>query len=272
MPEDGANASSPSGRGVNGGPSIESKHSAADSEYSMLGLSHIKKSPHWSFPAKPEIDRNTGVPGPGAYEMSRTEATSSHAKGPNFTFGMSGREVLGKQKAPGPGSYNHPATAMSNKAYTMSPRLREQRAASMDLPGPGAHDVRATFGGGPKYTASPRCFAGGKSNGSPGPGAYDVNEGDNLRSRQPRACFGTGSRLINEAASTMTPGPGSYSVRPDTWSGPQVSIKARYQSPRAYVTPGPGAHGGHYSSFGDYRPSMPRANMASTLGSARGKH
>jgi len=32
--------------------------------------------------------------------------------------------------------------------------------------------------------------------------------------------------------------------------GPKFSMKARLSGPRPQASPGPGAHGGHYTSFG----------------------
>lgn len=266
-----------SSRGTKGGPSIDSKASAADSEHSLLGLSHIRKSPNWSFSGKPPPDADQGVPGPGTYGPPPADATSRFSKGPRFTFGASAREVLAA-KMPGPGAYT-PREAAPVRGPLFYARTEQgvaakapsaegrQKSGEDSLPGPGAHEVPTRFGEGPKFSCSPRTIQAEKL-GGPGPGAYDVAE----TLRGPRCHFGTPSKDAKERdiAAAAAPGPGAYTISTLIGNGPKVSIKSRFQAGRAQVTPGPGAHGGHYTSFGDYKPSVSKKpHMASATGSGR---
>mmetsp|Transcript_45945 Transcript_45945/g.146653 ORF Transcript_45945/g.146653 Transcript_45945/m.146653 type:complete len:184 (+) Transcript_45945:192-743(+) len=173
---------------------------------------------------------------------------------------------------PGPGAYTIPReTAKMTASYSMSPRHTSRKPDSEDNPGPGHFEVRTRIGEGPKFSCSPPSGPG-RAAACPGPGAYDVAESETTRSRQPRCCFGNGSRGLKEkdvGNASSTPGPGAYSVSSNMGQGPQVSIKSRFQPGRTQVTPGPGAHGGNYTSFGDYKPSQPRPRMASTSASPR---
>eukprot|EP00913_Durusdinium_trenchii_P000060 g55.t1 len=75
----------------------------------MHGLSHIRRSPRWTFNQSSDFERRFLPPGPGAYHLDpradAMDAVSRYQKGPIFSFGLSGRDPVGKQKIPGPGAY-----------------------------------------------------------------------------------------------------------------------------------------------------------------------
>lgn len=224
--------------------------------HSMLGLSHLGKSPTWSFPGRPPADADEKVPGPGTYAVPATEVTSRFGKGPNFTFGTGAREVLSKAKLPGPGSYTVSREFGKQAiAYSLSPRKRaaEPRATSKDPPGPGpgAHSVSSRFPEGPKFSVSPRREPSRAQ--LPGPGDYDVAVSEANTERQPRCCFGTATQANPASGSLNTPGPGAYTPPTAVGEGPKFSMKGRFMDPKHELTPGPGSFGGHWSTLGDYR-------------------
>ncbi|CAL1135864.1 unnamed protein product [Cladocopium goreaui] len=195
----------------------------------MHGLSHIRRSPRWSFKQSSDFERRFLPPGPGTYHLDdgseAVNAVSRYQKagegrregpdfggswyflmvlkmrflsefpsfgaqnccvaGPIFSFGLSGRDPIGKQKIPGPGAYELAQEAgLSASKWTMTPR-RECHgrgaagalAAGAGEPGPGKYDLEETFGKSAKYTAGQK-FAGspggdmGKTRVLPGPGDY----------------------------------------------------------------------------------------------------
>eukprot|EP00438_Fugacium_kawagutii_P007266 Skav211171 [mRNA] locus=scaffold1363:183459:193090:- [translate_table: standard] len=121
----------------------------------MHGLSHIRRSPRWTFKQSSDFERRFLPPGPGTYHMGdgndALDAVSRYHKGPIFSFGLSGRDPIGKQKIPGPGAYELAQDAgVSASKWTMTPR-RERRGK----PGDGAGSGVA---------------------GEPGPGDYELEE------------------------------------------------------------------------------------------------
>eukprot|EP00443_Scrippsiella_acuminata_P018556 CAMPEP_0115302876 /NCGR_PEP_ID=MMETSP0270-20121206/70616_1 /TAXON_ID=71861 /ORGANISM="Scrippsiella trochoidea, Strain CCMP3099" /LENGTH=248 /DNA_ID=CAMNT_0002720831 /DNA_START=61 /DNA_END=803 /DNA_ORIENTATION=- len=231
---------------------------AEDPTPSLLALSKVTRTPNWTFPKKPAPDPDSLVPGPGAYRVPSTDATSRHSRGPGFSFGTSGREVVGNSKMPGPGSYSTTKnTFRETLAYSMSPR-RQPKKAEEELPGPGAHSISSCFGDGPKFSALGK-IPGSLAAQAPGPGEYDVAGNEATATRSPRCCFGGARAPDPPGVSAATPGPGAYTLSASEKRGPSFSIKARLRQPRPEVTPGPGAHGGHYTSFGDYHPGVANA-------------
>lgn len=219
--------------------------------YTILGLSHIRRSPKWSFNGRYQPPHSTTSPGPGAYGQSQLETTSRYLQSPRFAFGISTRDSgLEKERVPGPGAYTHNGRAGGDgQSWSLTPR-RKTRMKNTDLPGPGTHDVKTSLGRGPKYSASPRRTENKSKIQGPGPGEYD--QGDNaVAGKQPRWGFGTSTRpdTASSIAGT-TPGPGAYVMSSAVGAGPKFSMQSRRSGPRPHPSPGPGAHGGHYSTFG----------------------
>lgn len=218
----------------------------------MLGLSHVTRSPRWTLKAVPKPQKPPDAPGPGAYGAPSTEVTSLFQRGPRFAFGSAGREAVGKHKAPGPGSYSctRGDIGSSSRAYSMTPRRNPDTKVKTDVPGPGAHQIKSHIGEGPKYSASSRVVEF-KQNSGPGPSDYE--QGDRLTlGKTPRWGFGTSQRLDApmEKAHAATPGPGTYLLGSAVGDGPRFSMKARPMGSRGKdVSPGPGAYGGHFTQF-----------------------
>lgn len=216
----------------------------------LLGLSHVQRSPKWSFNGRHSTSRRAEVPGPGAYDVHAPDSTSRFTTQPRFAFGLSARESLGRTKVPGPGAYFAEKPANRNGlAYSLTPRRAGKVAPTADNPGPGSHDIRSSFGEGPKYSASPR-YTELKKSASPGPGEYRQDLSATIE-KNPRWGFGTAMRPETAGgASLATPGPGAYVLTSAVGEGPKFTMKGRIVGPRPQLSPGPGAHGGHYSSFG----------------------
>lgn len=178
------------------------------------------------------------------------DITSRFSKGPKFAFGVSGRETLDKNRVPGPGHYTHRDVANA-RAWSLTPRRPDHRQKKKeDMPGPGAHEVRGQLGQGPKYTVSPRRQDPQLRRGlQPGPGEYDQE--DRATSHKPPTWgFGTSSRPDSAGnINAATPGPGAYAQGTKVGQGPKYSMQSRRLGVRAQPSPGPGAHGGHYSTF-----------------------
>merc|ERR1712232_335067 len=68
--------------------------------------------------------------------------------------------------------------------------------------------------------------------------------------KQPRWGFGTSQRPDTSNTHGGTPGPGAYIMSTAVGGGPKYSMQPRRQGLRPQPSPGPGAHGGHYSTFG----------------------
>merc|ERR1719433_105503 len=219
---------------------------------SMLGLSHIGRSPRWALRSRPPQPRAAEVPGPGAYGAPSPEGTSRFQKGPRFAFGTAGREAMGKKVTPGPGSYSSTKDAIgvntTSRSFSMTPRRNPDVKVKTDVPGPGAHEIATRIGNGPKYSAGAR---GAESVPIKAPGPSDYEFAD-LENRKRGWGFGGAStqRLeLQGKAHSQTPGPGTYIMSSAVGEGPKYSMKARPLGGRTDPSPGPGAHGGHYTSF-----------------------
>eukprot|EP00747_Dinoflagellata_sp_TGD_P078490 gnl/TRDRNA2_/TRDRNA2_160093_c0_seq1.p1 gnl/TRDRNA2_/TRDRNA2_160093_c0~~gnl/TRDRNA2_/TRDRNA2_160093_c0_seq1.p1 ORF type:complete len:267 (+),score=18.36 gnl/TRDRNA2_/TRDRNA2_160093_c0_seq1:53-802(+) len=225
-------------------------------EPTLLSLSHIKCSPKWSFNGRhaPPPQAHS-VPGPGAYSVdSNAETTSKFSKSPRFGFGVANRDAGDKSRSrvPGPGAYNHRKhIGGEGLAFSLTPRRRPPTQKDIEsFPGPGSHDVKLGLGGGPKYTVAQRRDDSARKGAGPGPGEYD-HTFTAVVENQPQWGFGTAQRP--DTASSMraaTPGPGAYTNFSGIGGGPKYSMQARRTGPRPTMTPGPGAHGGMYSTFG----------------------
>mmetsp|Transcript_37980 Transcript_37980/g.80750 ORF Transcript_37980/g.80750 Transcript_37980/m.80750 type:complete len:244 (-) Transcript_37980:50-781(-) len=217
---------------------------------SLLGLSHIRASPKWSMKGRYHETQQMEGPGPGAYGVSTPEQSSRFGKSPRFAFGMSGREAVNKAKVPGPGQYSDTRGIGMGAKYTLTPRRQGKASTAREYPGPGAHEIRSTIGpqgNAPKYSAAARKGDEKKVIG-PGPGEYDKADSA-MNEKSPMWGFGTSQRADAAAGGAGTPGPGAYVRNTTTGEGPKFSMKARLAGPRPDISPGPGAHGGHYTTF-----------------------
>lgn len=215
----------------------------------ITGLSHVKTSPKWSFSGRQNQLSALQAPGPGSYTTAAPDSTSKSKRAPGFAFGSASREIIDKQRVPGPGSYSHRHYMGSEgNCFSCTPR-RVKGAAAIDQPGPGAHNLKGLVGTtGPKFTATPRRGDPSKA-AAPGPGAY--NQGDDaLFQAAQKSSFGTSTRpTIGE--SSKTPGPGTYNHKEHVgFHGQQYSMQSRREGVKLQTTPGPGAHGGHFTQFG----------------------
>lgn len=234
----------------------------------MLGLSHVQKSPNWSFAGKAAPDADRDVPGPGTYQVSSAQQGSRFQKGSHYSFGSSGREVLTRTKIPGPGTYTLPSDIGKAGGFSMPARKKDKPASCKDYPGPGNYSIPVRLGEGPKFSASAKQKEQ-KTSTQPGPGDYDSVPGETTGDRQPRCCFGTATTANAASASNDRPGPGAY--EPGHYAEtPRFTMKARPRQPKIEETPGPGSHGGHFSSLGDYRPARPRSSGVTPRGGAGG--
>eukprot|EP00440_Ansanella_granifera_P029700 gb/GFBE01032260.1/.p1 GENE.gb/GFBE01032260.1/~~gb/GFBE01032260.1/.p1 ORF type:complete len:252 (+),score=30.17 gb/GFBE01032260.1/:1-756(+) len=234
----------------------DSLASSLKKEFPKLNsLSHVRRSPRWTFNsgrASEHAERKSAqAPGPGTYALNSPDVTSRHQKGPTFSFGSAGRGMVGAQKSPGPGTYSMTKEPGSTTAaWTMTPRREEKRLAdSASTPGPGEHSIKAMLGLGhaPGYTAGKRLNDMDPKS-SPGPGDY--TQVDAVGNKSPSWGFGSSNRPDNgNSAQLATPGPGAYMVASTVGGGPTTTLKGRHPGPRPQAMPGPGTHGGHYSSF-----------------------
>eukprot|EP00927_Polykrikos_kofoidii_P067160 TRINITY_DN62678_c0_g1_i1.p1 TRINITY_DN62678_c0_g1~~TRINITY_DN62678_c0_g1_i1.p1 ORF type:complete len:268 (-),score=20.87 TRINITY_DN62678_c0_g1_i1:140-856(-) len=228
-------------------PTGSSMHPALG--HSLLGLSHIKRAPKWSFNGRQTSSRESEVPGPGAYMPTAPDTSSKFSKSPNHAFGISGRETLDRHRVPGPGRYDEKKwLGHEGKSFSLTPRRGTRARENGEFPGPGAHEMKTHIGEGPKFSASPRRSLG-KRDAGPGPGKYDQTDAP-VAEKQPRWGFGTSQRP--DTASGLqgtTPGPGAYLMGSSVGEGPKYSMQARRLGPRPQPSPGPGAHGGHYTTF-----------------------
>jgi len=218
---------------------------------SLLGLSNVRRPPRWSFRGRHASGQNASGPGPGAYFLQSPDSTSRYQKSPKFGFSVSSRDMFDKHNAPGPGAYDEKrgiGTGGSEApSYSMTPRHKDKAADKAWVPGPGSHETATRLGQGPKFTATPRRDAQGRP--SPGPGEY--NQADEATSEKtPRWGFGTASRP--HSASNVhgrTPGPGTYGAASGIGEAPRYTMQPRRVGQRPQPSPGPGAHGGMFTTF-----------------------
>eukprot|EP00933_Yihiella_yeosuensis_P024608 TRINITY_DN19080_c0_g1_i1.p1 TRINITY_DN19080_c0_g1~~TRINITY_DN19080_c0_g1_i1.p1 ORF type:complete len:262 (-),score=33.71 TRINITY_DN19080_c0_g1_i1:177-962(-) len=232
-----------------------------DKPPTLLGLSHIRRAPKWSFNNgrdSLQTARSAHAPGPGTYALLPPDTASKFNRGSSFSFGTSGRDVVGKPKVPGPGAYSLRKDAGATcPAWTMSAR-RPIIESEADGPGPGTHNIRSTLADLPKYAQIPSVSTSprdelSKNRNHPGPGEYHSMD---PRNTAPAWGFGTSYRPgckpdnLSTVRMEELPGPGTYQITSTVGAGQRVTIKGRHPGPKTHSLPGPGTHGGHYSSFG----------------------
>lgn len=221
----------------------------------LVGLSHVRRSPKWSFNGRTSSNRRVDGPGPGAYSSLPPQTTSRFNSAPRCAFGTSTRGEVDKQRVPGPGAYkDHRGLGVGNygeqrPGYSLTPRRNGRGRDTAEEPGPGAHELRTTLGDGPKYSASAKRSQSARA-GGPGPGDYDNMLGA-VTAKEPKWGFGTSQRpdTAGNNAHALTPGPGAYMTGSQVGEGPKFSMQARRLAARGHPSPGPGTHSGLYSSF-----------------------
>lgn len=216
----------------------------------ITGLSNVKTSPKWSFNGRQIAQMPLNMPGPGSYTTPSSDVTSKSKRAPGFAFGSASREQVDKQRVPGPGSYAHKGyVGNDGTAFSCTPRRgKGPGGGGVDQPGPGAHNLPHLCGtAGPKYSATPRRKDERKG-AVPGPGAYN-HEDHALIEGQAKWSFGTSTRP-NITHTAKTPGPGTYHHKEHVGGGQHYSMQSRREGAKPQTTPGPGAHGGHFTQFG----------------------
>eukprot|EP00397_Hematodinium_sp_SG-2012_P061310 GEMP01080980.1.p1 GENE.GEMP01080980.1~~GEMP01080980.1.p1 ORF type:complete len:232 (+),score=41.16 GEMP01080980.1:122-817(+) len=221
----------------------------------LTTLSSVKTAPKWSFRGRSSGAGEAGEknPGPGTYAAA-TPDKSKYSRAPAAMFGTSSRDGPGGGFAPGPGQYNSKSVlSEGTPKYGFGSSQRSGLARRSQTPGPGSYDVRKGMDG-LQISLSGR-FGESRRARTPGPGAYSSN--DSTYEQSPKFCFGTSLRPDLQLA-TKNPGPGTYQAMSALGgnvvfqSPPKYSMKPRREMLKtsAHSTPGPGAHGGQFTTFG----------------------
>lgn len=152
---------------------------------------------------------------------------------------------------PGVGNYNLSEDAGKNTfKYSFGKEVRNQTARPK-TPGPGTYQAKNFIGNeGPKISISsvrPQS-AMGTDNKNPGPGQYNSNLNDKLKS--PSYRFGSSKRRTNNKEAELVPGAGSYNpqerAKSPTWS---MGKSTRGNKSNSEWVPGPGNYE-YYNSVG----------------------
>lgn len=208
-------------------------------EYNIPGLSDDLKHKMGKsiLPRRPLIIKDSGAPGPGAYDAK----PQKHA--PSFSVGRGKRpQIPGITKNPGPGLYNpvNPNHSMHSKSIGSS--MRPPLAKTNGVPGPGAYDFPSFAEHGPKYSVVGRKPEIKGNTVVPGPGQYNP-EIVASRPEGVHVVIGTGQRT-NESRRGIRalPGPGTYDPNIPSDS-PKWTFK---KDPRVKINfdddPGPGQY------------------------------
>merc|ERR1719158_2012113 len=117
---------------MSGSPRQQSKIDKDPGHPLITGLSHVKTSPKWSFNGRQNHLNQALGPGPGSYSTPAPDSTSKSKRAPGFAFGSASREIIDKQRVPGPGSYAHKTHCGSEGiAFSCTPR-RQRVGASVE--------------------------------------------------------------------------------------------------------------------------------------------
>lgn len=188
------------------------------------------KSPSFKMgsASRPDIIKNTQSPGPGTYEIAKSQI------GPKWGFGSDERNQYFINNSPGPGTYDIHIEQKSG--YTMAKKFLEN--SSDYVPGPGAYDTSLR-------TKSPQWTMGRESkaqmiirNNVPGPGSYNVED---VRPHSLAPKMGS-SEKSPQKVTEKAPGPGAYEIPNRAVEGPQFSIKGRDEKSNKNNLPGPGQY------------------------------
>mmetsp|Transcript_7575 Transcript_7575/g.18253 ORF Transcript_7575/g.18253 Transcript_7575/m.18253 type:complete len:243 (+) Transcript_7575:311-1039(+) len=229
-------------------------------------LSSIKKAPKWTLGGREEdkavAKRNRLGPGPGAYVCQNLSVDARHSRPPSAVFSVEKRDAFANQagKRPSVGTYTPnfwSSSTMPIAGRALFSKSSRDDAGSMtgstrraQTPGPGSYSIKPAFS---DISASMYGRAKDlKRPTTPGPGAYSIS----------RDLTGPAWKLPMSARPTPrrseSPGPGQYlnptaigKDHPSIMSTPRFSMVPR-RSDRGgrALSPGPGAHGGAFTTFG----------------------
>lgn len=142
----------------------------------------------------------------------------------------------GRSNTPGPGQYQY-LTKPEGPSYSLRGRSRE--GIIENKPGPGCYNPLYNF----SIEKAPAFSLGSAerntslaSNGSPGPGNYEIKE--NMAG--PNWGFGSGTR--ETSIDSSVPGPGSYAIKPKSSNISYSMVPRRAGQSRTMETPGPGTY------------------------------
>lgn len=195
---------------------------------SMMGLSNMTSAPKWSLAGRRNVGSGprASIPDPGTYYAIDPGSTSKMQRTPNAAFGGlgTGRQELGKEKTPGPGSYSPfdergfdgMQHAKSQSAVMLgTPRRREQRFGTREsTPDPGHYNSVEPAQTSKIHRSPSYGFASSRSSRfpelkyrAPGPGAYAHKP--EVGANGPTANFLSSPRQ-RERKPGDTPEPGAY--------------------------------------------------------------
>jgi hypothetical protein len=202
------------------------------------------EGPKITMSARPQSSGlKNGVPGPGQYNLNLT----MHPKSPEYKIGTSQRNGGFKylEDMPGPAQYSpidSRSTRPKSPAWGMGTGMRKPLNTSEAVPGPGNYNINSKVGEGPKYTLTGKNFYNGARLGVPGPGQYNSNSMSNLH-KNPSWRIGTSTRddALKRSVREGFPGPGNYSLRPDSGRAFRFGSSKRDGDKNSFV-PGPGAY------------------------------
>jgi len=234
-------------------------------------LSSIKKAPKWTLQGRAEdhnsAKRAASVPGPGTYGNPAYQNSGRYSRAPAALFGASQRDAelgMSFNVKPGVGTYNPnhwSSSTLPNCPRSVFPKSSRDDHQSVfassraRTPGPGAYTHKPEL----SAVSAPLTSRGKDPSFSrpntPGPGQYTTPR----ELGGPAWKMGSSSRpSIGETGSRkQSPGPGTYALtssftkaHPVISSPPHYSMVPRRPSLKKQNTPGPGAHGGAFTTFG----------------------
>jgi len=232
--------------------------------------------PAWSIGSGKRSNdwRGSAAPGPGAYNATASNRTSS----PNWRIGSATRSEDRRSNAPGPGAYNSPGK-MSTTSPKFTMGMKTSQSTDRYTPGPGAYDANGGRGYdvmAPSYSMAARTNNGGSKSFAPGPGAYDQTSRIQNNS-SPNYRIGSAKR-DGCGQTSATPGPGAYSTRPQSaynaHSGPKHGFGSEQRGGldnMSKTLPGPGqySHRGDFDSPGKGTSLVPRRPDSAYLSGSR---
>lgn len=189
-------------------------------------------------------------PGPGNYEFDRQKVNQS---APKFSFGKELRGNEMRPKTPGPGSYElKPKLGAEAPKISMS-FYRPLSSVPQESPGPGAYQPNLkNKNKSPEYKigSSKREIVDKETKLKPGPGTYNPDKVDYVKSKAPQWVMGSEPRGdMTSSAVINNPGPGNYEYKKTVGEGPKVLIFIQYSltgknfyNPDRLGGPGPGQY------------------------------
>jgi len=198
-----------------------------------------------------------GTYNPANEDKTKYKKTAAYSFGGVARFGMGGEPPSKKMPGPGAYTPADPALGCTCKVgFGTSVRGKGSLVAQAN-PGPGAYEQRSTIGQGPMKTAGGRhATSYMRARSLPGPGAYNPSM-HYAYPTLPRCGFGTSTRddIAAKSRNLVNPGPGAYEMQDFQNVGsdaPKFSAtsRRRVHDLNSYVTPGPGTYNAHATSFG----------------------